>query len=491
MTRGDKKITYIGAGSFRFSIGLFRNIVAAEDLFPYEVCLHDIDPKSLDIMTRILKRMVRKSGASVKITATLDRREALENADFLYKSISVGMQASEWYDIHVPQKLGIPQNTGDTCGPGGIFRALRCIPSVVDIATDMKELCPNAVLLNYTNPQAALVMAARRVDPGLQYVGLCHELFGGMKTVRKALNVAGIEVDAWSDLDISYGGVNHFTWLKTLELDGKDLYPVLRDHGEAFIKHRKVPREFNWFLMGKHGYFPIPGSRHVAEFMPQYYNFFNHESKPFGITPLRQVSLLDKARRLAYWFFRRMAGWFWVPGPSKKGEKALDMTMDWLESNPVEHVVNVPNKQYIPNLPENAIVEVPGMFKDGKMVGTKVGDLPGKIADFVRVHAEQQFLTVDAAMAGDPDAIVKAMLHDPMNRFVEDEQRIEDLTFNMLHYEQEWLPGSWKEFIPTIEELKERKYHVLPEELAGKKTARRNKYPLPESLKEKAWLPPS
>ncbi|NMC08175.1 MAG: alpha-glucosidase/alpha-galactosidase, partial [Candidatus Lokiarchaeota archaeon] len=165
---GNKfKIAYIGAGSFRFSIGLFKNIVAANELFPMEVVLHDVDAKSLDIMTRILNHMVKKSGANVTVTSTLNRREALENADFLYKSISVGIQKAEWVDIHVPYKFGIPQNTGDTCGPGGIFRGLRCVPQVAAIARDMKELCPKAVLLNYTNPQATIVMGARRVDPDL------------------------------------------------------------------------------------------------------------------------------------------------------------------------------------------------------------------------------------------------------------------------------------------------------------------------------------
>ncbi|MEX2684277.1 MAG: alpha-glucosidase/alpha-galactosidase, partial [Candidatus Sigynarchaeota archaeon] len=106
------KIAYIGAGSFRFSIGLFKNIIAATELFPFEVALVDIDAKSLDIMTRILKHMVKKADAKVTVTSTMNRREALENADFLYKSISVGIQKAEWFDIHVPYKFGIPQNTG-------------------------------------------------------------------------------------------------------------------------------------------------------------------------------------------------------------------------------------------------------------------------------------------------------------------------------------------------------------------------------------------
>ncbi len=492
----DFKISFIGAGSFRFSIGLFRNIIAAKEFFPFEACLHDIDATSLDIMTRILNKMVEKSSSSVKVTSTLDRRECLTNADFVYKSISVGIQESEWIDIHLPHKLGIPQNTGDTCGPGGLFRGLRCVPPVQAIARDMKELCPKAVLLNYTNPQATIVMGARRISPDLQYVGLCHELFGGMGTIKAALNHLGIAVNDWHDLDIRYGGVNHFTWLTSVkDKNGdKDLYPLLREHKKDLAG--VGGRAFNWYLFDKHDYFPIPGSRHVAEFMPEYYNFFNHEAHskpPFKFPLLRDVYLLGKGRKAAYWGFRRMAGVLGkhiVPGATKRGEKALDMTLDWRDNNPAHHVVNIPNKGFIPNLPEGAIVEVPGFFKDGKMVGVSMGPLPGPIADLVRPHAEQQSLTVDAAEGNDPDLVIKAMLHDPMNKFIEDEDRIVDLTWHMLYHEQQWLPTAWKEWMPSKDDLAKRKYHVDEKEIKNRKVARQNKYPVNESLRSKAIFYP-
>jgi alpha-galactosidase len=491
-----EKVTFIGAGSFRFSLGLFRNFVAAKELFPYEVCLHDIDATSLGIMTKILTKMVRKADANITVTSTTNRHDALENADFLYKSISVGIQKAEWFDIHLPMKFGIPQNTGDTCGPGGLFRSLRCVPVVRDIAQDMKDLCSkDAVLLNYTNPQATIVMGARRVNPDLQYVGLCHELFSGMDSVKKALELVGKPVGRWQDLDIRYGGVNHFAWLTSVEFkDGEDLYPLLRENVDKFIA--AGDRVFNWYLMKKYGSFPYPGSRHVAEFMPEYYNYFNHAAHskaPFKFPWLRDVYLLDKARKAAYWGFRRMAGpmgGLLVPKPTMHGEKAIDMTLDWLRNEPTHHVVNLPNRGYIPNLPEDAIVEIPGFFSDGKMVGVDVGPLPDEIADLVRPHAEQQFLTVDAALASDPQKIVDAMLHDPMNKLVDDDERIEDLTWNMLHYEQEWLPASWKEFIPSLDDLKKRKHFVEPKEIKRRSVARVVKYPVADAVKKKAIINP-
>nr|MDO8109726.1 hypothetical protein [Candidatus Sigynarchaeota archaeon] len=484
----DFKVAYIGAGSFRFSIGLFRNFCAAKELFPMEVCLVDIDPKSLKTMTTILEKMVKKAKADVKVTSTTKQREALTNADFVYKSISVGIQESEWFDIHLPQKYGIPQNTGDTCGPGGLFRSLRCVPPVYSIAKDMQELCPKAVLLNYTNPQATIVMGARRVNSDLQYVGLCHELFGGMGTVKKALNQQGKRIPRWQDLDILYGGVNHYAWLTSVKYKGEELYPVLRNNVDVFMKPSTMDHEFNWYLMKKHGYFPYPGSRHVAEFMPQYYNFFNHDAKPFSITRLRNVDQVHKERTGAYFVFHLWEHGWPVLGASKRGELAIEMTIDWKNNNPTPYVVNLPNKGYIPNLPEDAIVEIPGHFKDGKMVGERMIDFPNEIADLVRVHAEQQFLTVDAALGNSPENVIKAMKHDPMCQFIEDDDRIEDLTWNMLYYEQKWLPPEWKDWIPSIEELKRRKHWVDEKELKGKKQARINKYPVDARIKSKAFM---
>ncbi|HME55240.1 MAG TPA: hypothetical protein VKM55_23735 [Candidatus Lokiarchaeia archaeon] len=482
----DFKIAYIGAGSFRFSIGLFRNICAAKELFPMEVCLVDIDLTSLDLMTKILKKMVKKAKAQITVTSTTRQREALENADYVYKSISIGIQESEWIDIHVPQKYGIPQNTGDTCGPGGLFRGLRCALPVYSIAKDMKELCPKAVMLNYTNPQASIVMAARRVDPELQFIGLCHELFGGMGDVKKVLNAHGKKIPRWQDLDIVYGGINHFAWLTSIQYKGEDLYPVLKQNYKDFAKYHE--RGFNGFLLNKYGYFPYPGDRHVAEFMPEYYNYFNHDSKPFGITTLRSVSRVHMERTGAYFIFRQWAKWAPVLGPSKHGELAMEMTLDCKNNVPTQYICNIPNKGYIPNLPEDTIVEIPGHFKDGVLLGVNTAPLPDVIADFVRPHAEQQFLTVDAGLGNDPDLVIKAMLHEPMCKFIEDDDRIEDLTWNMLYHEQKWLPPEWKEWIPKKEELMTRKHWVDETELVGKKNAGKNKYAVDPSVKQKAFI---
>ena len=471
-----------------------------------EVALCDIDEKSLSIMTKILERMVRKGAKikgyepnQIKIIASTDRRVVLENADFVYKSISVGLQRAEWYDIYLPMKFGIPQNTGDTVGPGGVFRGLRTNPVVAEIARDMRELCPKAPLLNYTNPQSTIVMAARTVAPDIQFIGLCHELFGGMKAMRNFTNqYLGKSVKNWQDIDVEYGGVNHFAWITKINYQGEDLYPPMKNVADELVKKDFSRRGFNFFLLQKHGWFPYPGSRHVAEFMTDYYNRFNYnrQSPYWHIHVIRSVWALDLRRKWRYRNFAAMAsGLKSVPTPIKDGERALEMTMDFRDNIPNPHVVNIPNThpdydKIIPQLPDDCVVEIPGYFKDGKILPVKTVNLPDEVADLIRPHAEQQRLTVDAALGNDLDLVIKAMQHDTMANWIEDDEKLEYLAKLMLFYEQEWLPPEWKEWIPKESELKQSRYWVSKHDISKCLLRyRKIKYPPSSDLKQKAYLP--
>lgn len=481
------QLTYIGAGSHRFSLGMFRNILAAKTLHPMHVYLVDIDEPVLRWTHKILEHMAQKAGVDITVSSTTKQREALEGADFVYKSISVGGQDAEWIDIHVPFKFGMPQNTGDTVGPGGLFRGLRCAPVIRQIALDMKDLCPDAVLLNYTNPQASIVYSARKAAPNVKIVGLCHELFGGMKSVQSFLNDNGFSIKNWEELDIRYAGVNHFAWLTSVKYNDEELYPLLREKQQEAWEKGGYGRKFNWYLLGKYDWFPYPGSRHVAEFMPAYFNYFNHKNTS-GIIPLRDVESLAKSHKWALNRFNVLSRDFmkdYVPGPSSGGERAMQMTLDWLNNQPGHHVVNLPNKGYVPNLPEGAILEVPGYFKDGDMVGVKIGAIDNAVADLLRPHCEVQKLTVEAAWSGDRDLLVKAALADPMCAFVEDPEVIEHMVDIMLYYEQKYLPN-FKGTILDKTELEKRKYWVPPEELADVTAARTVKYPPNPALEKKA-----
>ncbi|MFX1508107.1 MAG: alpha-glucosidase/alpha-galactosidase, partial [Promethearchaeota archaeon] len=172
------KIVYIGAGSFRFSYQLFRNFAALAKDYSYELWLIDINAPLLDIMTKMLKRIIKKYHLDDKLTlyASTDRTQALENADIVMVSISVGQQTSELVDVHIPLKFGIPQTVGDTVGPGGIFRALRVVPIIKNIILDVQEYCPHATVLCYTNPMTTSVYGALKSFPNIETLGICHEL---------------------------------------------------------------------------------------------------------------------------------------------------------------------------------------------------------------------------------------------------------------------------------------------------------------------------
>ncbi len=500
------KLAYIGAGSFRFSLGFFRNIVNATELLPMEVALCDIDAYSLSLMTKILRRMVRIGARSkhykesdILVSSSTDRATVLENADFVYKSISVGLQAAEWFDLYLPLKFGIPQNTGDTVGPGGLFRGLRSGPVCAGIAKDMKKLCPKAPLLSYTNPVSSCTLAARTAAPNVQFIGLCHELFNGMKVLRRFYNKrAGKHIKHWRDIHVEYAGLNHFGWLTRIEHSGEDLYPVLRENAHQLVLDRFRGRDaangFNFYLLEKTGYFPYPGARHVAEFLPDYYNAFNHEKRdqcPYWSFPsIRSVWAVHAERRLVYSAFRLWAkGMIPLPGPRKEGEWAMEMTIDWQRDQPVEYVVNILNNGTVPELPNNCIVEIPGYFKYGEIRPLKRIHIPKKVTDYLKPHCEQQSLTVKAGLGNDPNLVNRAMFHDPMNKWIEDEDKIEYLTKLMLFYEQKWLPKEWKEWIPKKEELKSSKYWVSPTELSTKGNAfLAEKFPPREDLKSKAFF---
>ncbi len=497
------KIVYIGAGSFRFSIFLFSDICRAVEMSPLETWLVDIDKTSLELMTGVLKNMAgkakRRNGIEIKVHSTTDRIKALENADVIYKSISIGIQAPEWFDIYLPLKFGIPQNSGG--GSGDLLRSLRTDPVVADIVRDVKKYCPKALLLNYTNPMCTGVMTAKTTAPEVQFIGLCHELFGGMKTLNKWYNkkMNGKVMD-WRDFDIEYAGINHFTFLTKFEYQGKDLYPELRAQAHQLVLKKFNKRGYNFHLLEKYGYFPYAGSRHLAEALPDYDNYFNYKiQSPYWKFPvIRDVSGLSRMRKWFYKFYKMIDKGLIVPKPRDTREKAINMTLDWMDSftndNNTNHVVNIPNKHpglgvIVPQLPEDCIVEVPAYFKNGEITPIKNIDLPEEVACLVRPHAEQQRCKVNASLGNSLESCITAMQHDLMANWIEDDDKIEYLTKLMLFYEKQWLPEEWSEWIPTSAELKESKWWVSPKELSRKGNAYlKIKFPPDERLRKKAFF---
>lgn len=494
MGKNKYKIVYIGAGSFRFAIPCGLNILDFADTFhPIELWLVDIDKASLVQMDFVYRELVQIHKKDITLHSTIDRRKALPDADYVLISISVGLQNSEWFDIHIPLKFGIPQNTGDTVGPGGIFRGLRTVPIIYGILKDIQELCPNATVINYTNPMGTTMLGALQAAPNVQSIGLCHEFFHmGSNQFAKYLRDCGVATSKRKNFTLLYGGLNHFAWVTRLEYNNEDIYPKIRAHAEYAYKTGKYGRPYNYFMLNKTGYLNYVEDRHVTEFLPEYYNYFNHWQKPFGITKLRDVQRIHFERTMVYLLIhflqKRTNGWLikLALRPMEGGEKALMMAKDKENNVTRQHVCNILNKGIIPSLPDNCIVEIPAYFKDGKINPAERGSLPNPINEWVKLHAKNQQLVVNAALSGDPDELMKTLMADPMNAFIEDEEKIEAMMRNMLYYERQWLP-KFAESIPPYIDLKRGKYFIRKAELTTKKEARKEKYTPDPRLKTKTW----
>jgi alpha-galactosidase len=507
------KIVFIGAGSFRFTYQLLRNFAALSRIIPFEIWLVDIDARMLKAVTGILMRMVQKQrlGHNLKVLSTTDRREALKDAEAVVISISIGQQASEFYDIRIANAFGIPHTTGDTCGPGGIMRAMRTIPVVNSILSDINRLSPEALVLNYTNPMSAITLAANQAFPEVKTLGICHELLHGMPVLSSFLNkVSGKDIPNWESMDIRYAGINHFAWILALGCQGQDLYPLLREH--AGIGRSQGPRRASFMLMEQTGYFPYPGPRHVLEFMPEYFNHFNEEAMwrvfnhPLarhiglliqfeGIPRLRDVGLLALQRRMVTWVFEQTArGRIPAPSPSFEGERVVEMIADRLtakaglagSSLTRRHPVNVLNHgcRVVGNLPENCAVETAGFFADDRIETDTNINLPENILKLVLPFALNQQRIVDAAQRGSREALLDALANDPVCRFIEDGEAVENLMLNMLHHERSWLPQFEGSF-PTEQELRRSGQYATKEDLRRGKVL----YPPREQLRKKSYFP--
>jgi len=370
---------------------------------------------------------------------------------------------------------------------------LRTVPVIHDITKDIEELCPEAIVLDFTNPQGTSMLSSIQAAPKVQSIGLCHEYhYIGTKKFANFLNSCGITIAPEKKFKILYGGVNHFSWITEFEYDGKDIYPQMREKANQAYKSGKFGRPYNFYLLKKYDYFCYVEDRHITEFLPQYYNYFNHWQKPFGITDLRNVQTINLQRTFVYSIYKlaQKSTSRWIiklfVRPWEGGEKAMLMLKDKERNIQRHHVCNILNNGTISNLPDNCIIEVPAYFKDEKLYPAIRGQLPKSINDLVRPHAENQQLIVNAALSGNPEDLLKALLTDPMCQFIEDEDKIEDMMLNLLYYEREWLP-IFSESIPSYSELLKRRFHVKIKELITRKTARVEKYAPDQSLLAKSW----
>ena len=404
------KICFIGAGSTIFAKNVLGDAMLTSSLQEAEIALYDIDENRLKESELMLQTINKNSNQSrAKIQSFSDRKEALKDANFVINAIQVGgYKPSTVIDFEIPKKYGLQQTIGDTTGIGGIFRGLRTLPVMFDIAKDMEEVCPDAWLLNYTNPMAILTMGMLKATK-IKTVGLCHSV---QVCVPELFEHLGIK-DQYNldEFQWKIAGINHMAWLLEINRNGKDFYPEIRRLASEIANPHKDSVRFE--LMKHFGYYITESSEHNAEYHP----YFIKKNYPELIEQL-QIPIDEYLRRCV----DQIAGW-----ETQRDEIVNDGSLEHTRSReyasyimdaittgtPTMIAGNVLNKGLITNLPEDCCVEVPCLVDKNGVQPTYVGKLPTQLAALNRTNINVQELTVEAAMTLEKDKIYQAALMDP------------------------------------------------------------------------------
>ncbi|MDH7569583.1 MAG: alpha-glucosidase/alpha-galactosidase [Armatimonadota bacterium] len=428
------KIAMIGAGSIVFCKTLLNDLMMTPALRGSEFALMNRTAPKLEKMAAFARQMVELNGVDATITATLDRREALRGADYVINMIQVGGLDAFTLDYEIPMKYGVDQCIGDTLGPGGVFRALRTIPVVLDIARDMEELCPGALLLNYTNPMAAVCWALGEASR-VPFIGLCHGVQTTLDLISRYVEVPKEEIDYLC------AGINHMAWFLKLEHRGRDLYPVLREKIERpeYYKQEKVRCE----VMRHFGYFMTESTGHLSEYLP----WFRSSQRALQ-TYCDEPDFGGETGAYLKWC-RLIAEKFAVTDPlsidtpqlQPRSVEYCSYILEAMETNQVFRLNgNVRNNGLITNLPANCCAEVPVFVDRAGLHPTFIGDLPPLCAAANRSNTQVQELAVQAALTGDPELAFGACAFDPLTSATCTLAEVRAMVAEMLAAEAQWLP---------------------------------------------------
>jgi alpha-galactosidase len=456
------KIAFIGAGSTVFAKNLMGDILSFPELAGSTISLHDIDEQRLRTSEAVAHKTAGILNVSPTIEATTDRRAALAGADYAICMIQVGgYQPSTVIDFEIPKKYGLRQTIADTLGIGGIMRALRTIPVLLDICRDMEELCPSVTFLNYVNPLAMNCWAISRAS-SIKTVGLCHSVQGTASELARDISVP---VD---QINYLVAGINHMAFFLKFERDGEDLYPVIRD----VIAKGRVPdwNRARYEVFRRLGYFVTESSEHFSEYVP----WFIKRDRPdlierFNI-PLDEYLHRCELQIKAWEFMKQVEenpqvnteeSWRSVLKEANVVPSMIDhlirtfRDMDKVIPSPeygslIIHSIetgtprtvygNVPNHGLIDNLPPGCIVEVPCLVDKNGVQPTRIGSLPPHLAALIQTNVNVQALTVEAALTGLRKHIYHAAMLDPHTAAELDLDQIWNLVDDLIEAHGAYLP---------------------------------------------------
>jgi len=428
----------IGAGSVGFTRRLLMDLLAVPEFRDTEFRLMDISGENLEMATNLCRKMVADNNLPAKVTGTLDRKEALRGADYVISTVRVGGLEAFAHDVEIPLKYGVDQCVGDTLGPGGIFYALRTIPVLLDVAKDMREVCPDALLLNYSNPMAMNCWAVRRAG-GIRMVGLCHGVQHGAHQIANALGIPA------GEMEYICAGINHQTWFTKIMHKGKDLTDqVLPAMKREYANSEPVRID----VLERFGYYSTESNGHLSEYLPWY---------------RKRPSEIERWIDPSVWVGGETGGYLRVCRESrddytKNYPKWLSGELDQiaLGSRSNEHgswiiealetgrrywgCMNVANTGLITNLPDGCTVELPCIVDSNGIQPTYVGDLPMQCAAVCRASVSVQEMTVQAALTGDKQLVRLAVLNDPLTAAVCTPDEVWKMCDEMFEALGPWMP---------------------------------------------------
>lgn len=432
------KVALIGAGSHVFGLRLAIDLMSYPELKGLVLSLMDIDRDRLEFTTKLVKIAAEQSKAEVSIHSTTDRREALKDADYVVTSIRAGGMGATRLDLEIPAKYGIEQGVGDTVGPGGVFYGLRNGFALLDICRDMEDLCPDAWLLNYTNPMAILCWVIKELTK-VKFVGLCH-------SVPSTAHLLASYIDAPLN-EVSYlaAGINHMAWFIDFRWRGVDAYPILREKlsDPSVYDNPSHPAYYDLVrieIFKALGYYVSESSNHLSEYLPYFRKNPKLIERYRVLSSSMRLEVQERSRRMRDEKFLKILEEGGQLPLRRSGEYCAQVVYAIETDTPIKVYGNVENTGLITNLPYGCIVEVPCMVNGGGIYPCYIGSIPPQCAALNRMNISVQELAARAVIERSRERVFQALLVDPLTSSLLTVDEIRRLTEEMFEAQSRYLP---------------------------------------------------
>jgi alpha-galactosidase len=427
-----RKISFIGAGSTVFAKNLLVDILSFPELADSQICLFDVNPERLQTSEIVAHRIAQALGISPSIVATTDRGRAFDGATYAINMIQVGgYRPGTTTDFEVPKKYGLRQTIADTLGIGGIMRALRTVPVLLQMCREMEQRCPDVVHLNYVNPMAMNCWAIGRTT-NIRTIGLCHSV---QHTAGELATDIGVPVQ---EINYLVAGINHMAFYLKFERDGEDLYPLIY----KVIEEDRVPPEnqVRYDMLSRLGYFVTESSEHFSEYVPWYI-----KQGRADLLERYNIPLDEYPRRCE----TQIAEWHDLRKSLEDAERPFEMERSVEYGSAIIHSLetgtprviygNLENCDLISNLPAGCCVEVPCLVDKNGIQPTQIGAIPPHLAALMQTNINVQALTVEAILTGNREHIYHAAMLDPHTGSELDLDQIWQLVDDLLVQHSKWL----------------------------------------------------